>query len=140
MARKSKHIPSVPSAILPSTGKLNFSFEYYDKTSDKYCISCWTKEQIRTAFARLQEICTKSFNQLSKEGRVYHFSEVDWTKTIEKSGFHDSRVNDLQAFHFALLNVNGQKARVYGAYSSGTFYIVWFDLNHEIWSSPLKRT
>lgn len=49
-------------------------------------------------------------------------------------------MNLLEPFHFALLGVNGQLTRVFGAYSSGTFYIVWFDLDHMIWPSELKHT
>ena len=29
------------------SGKIKFSFEYYDTRSDKYCISCWGKEKIK---------------------------------------------------------------------------------------------
>jgi len=71
---------------------------------------------------------------------VYHFAEVDWACTTERSGFPEDAANQMSAFHFALLGVNGQCARVYGAYSENTFYIVWFDRNHEIWPTPLRHT
>lgn len=103
MGKRSKPLFNIPATILSHNSKLNFSFEYYDKTSEKYCISNWSKKQIRNAFLRLQEICTKTFNQLSNERRVYHFGEVDWSKTTQKSGFPDIKVNDLPAYHFALL-------------------------------------
>ena len=135
-----KHNKNVLPSSLPANEKLRFSFEYYDKTSNNYCLSSWKEKQIRDALLRLQDICTKSFNDLTRERKVYHFAEVIWGKTIKKLGFPDNRVNQLSAFHFALLGVNGQKARVYGAYSMGTFYIVWFDLNHEIWPVELKHT
>lgn len=131
---------NVPSPILPANQKLAFSFEYYDNNSTRYCMSKWSESQIREAILRLQNISTKSFNDLTRERGVYHFGEVDWSKTNEKGGFPDWRVNRLPAFHFALLNVNHQLARVFGAYSSGVFYIVWFDLNHQIWPSFLKHT
>lgn len=135
-----KHNGSVPTPDLSSTQKIKFSFEYYDTASTKYCMSCWNQAQVRGALMRLQNICTKSFNDLNRERKVYHFGEVDWSQTIEKDGFPDSRVNCLPPFHFALLGVNSQLTRVYGAYSSGTFYVVWFDLNHEIWPTPLRHT
>lgn len=125
---------------LPVNEKIKFSFEYYDKSSNDYCLSCWGQEYVRSALLRLQEVCTKSFNDLNRERKVYHFREVVWEKTIKKTGFPDSKVNQLSAFHFALLGINNQKARVYGAFSAGTFYIVWFDLNHEIWPVDLKHT
>lgn len=135
-----KHYKGIqPQPSLPANEKIRFSFEYYDKSSTNYCLSCWGQVQIRNALLRLQEICTKSFNDLSRERRVYHFGEVDWEKTTKKSGFPDRRVHQLPAFHFSLLG-NNQKARVYGAYSTGTFYIVWFDLNHDIWPVQLRHT
>lgn len=136
-----KKIKQIPAIDLSQTKKLNFSFEYYDHTSSRYCLSCWSAEDIRNALLRLKEISMKSFNELSNEGRrVYHFGEVDWNKTTEKSGFPDPKVRELPAFHFALLGINSQRARVFGAYSAGTFYIVWFDLNHKVWPSFLKHT
>ncbi len=141
MPKKSKgrdkfFVPQLPDT---SREKLKFSFEYYD-TSNKYCLSSWTKEQIKGSLARLKDISSKSFNLLKQDSRTYHFNEVIWEKTIEKNGFPDQRTKNLAAFHFALLGVNGQLARIYGAYSQGTFYIVWFDLNHDIWPTPLKYT
>lgn len=138
MAKKHKGEQNTTS--LPSNEKLRFSFEYYDRTSNNYCLSSWGQSQIRNTLFRLQDVCTKSFNDLTRERKVYHFGEVVWEKTTKKTGFPDSKVNQLPAFHFALLGINNQKARVYGAYSAGTFYIVWFDLNHEIWPVELKNT
>lgn len=125
---------------LPSNEKIRFSFEYYDKESDEYCLSSWEQKQVRDAILRLQDICTKSFKDLQRERKAYHFGEVVWEKTTKPNGFPDPRIGELPPFHFALLGVNGQKARVYGAYSTGVFYVVWFDLNHEIWPVELKHT
>ena len=139
--RKRKRKTPIPEPTLPKNKPIVFSFEYYDTTNDKYCLSSWAPEQIKKALKRLKEINTKSFNELLHQGsRVYHFGEVIWEKTVKKVGFPDSRVSKFSAFHFALLGVNQQRARVYGAYNEGVFYIVWFDLNHEIWPTFLKHT
>lgn len=122
------------------TIKIKFSFEYYDTTRSDYCISSWEEERIKKTLERLKEVNAKSFNELRKDRRVFHFEEIDWSKTTERGGFNNSNLVLLPAFHFALLGVNNQLARVYGAYSAGIFYIVWFDLEHKIWPSPLKNT
>lgn len=127
-------------AVLSSSQKIKFSFEYYDLSRPEYCLSEWQTEQIKKALERLKDINTKSFLDLRKDRVVYHFGEVIWEKTIEKNGFTDPRLKPMAPFHFSLLNVNGQKTRVYGAYSEGTFYIVWFDLEHIIWPSFLRNT
>lgn len=126
---------------MPSLENLKFSFEFYD-CSGKYCISDWKKEDIQKTLGCLGNINTKSFSELSRDRRVYHFFEVDWKRTIEKRGFPNPRINNLPPFHFALIGVNNQKARVYGAYSgqSRVFYIVWFDLEHKIWPTEKRNT
>lgn len=129
----------VTEPTLPKTQKIKFSFEYYD-TSNKYCLSSWSVDRIKKTLDRLKNVNTKTFNDLRRERYVYHFSEVIWEKTIEKNGFPDSRTKHLPAFHFSLLGVNDQLARVYGVFSEDTFYVVWFDLDHKIWPTPLKNT
>jgi len=123
-----------------SQDKILFSFEFYDTNRNDYCLSVWAQNQIRETLGRLKHLNTKSFRELNKDRRVMHFGEVDWGKTTEKGGFNNPALAFLPPFHFALLGVNGQKARVFGAYSGGIFYIVWFDLEHVIWPSFLRNT
>lgn len=123
-----------------SKEKIKFSFEFYDGASDDYCLSKWPQEQIKNSLLRLKELNGKSFQELRRDSRVLHFGEVDWSKTIKPAGFPDKRANVLPPFHFSLLNVNGQKARVFGAYSAGTFFVVWFDIEHMIWPTFKKNT
>ena len=133
-----KHkIPEPKSA--PSS-KIKFSFEFYDTTSVSYCISKWGQDKIAKSLDRLKDINQKTFNELMRDKAVYHFSQVDWKQTTHKNGFSDDRINSLEPFHFALLGVNGQKARVFGAYADNVFYVVWFDLEHQIWPSFKKNT
>lgn len=135
-----KHRPKVQQVPSTVSQKLKFSFEYYDNSSDKYCLSCWTRDQIRKSLLRIQDICTKTFLELRRDSAQYHFYETEWHKTIKPLGFPNPALKALPSFHFSLLGVNGQKARVFGAYGNDTFYIVWFDLNHEILPVALKHT
>ncbi|CCF83415.1 hypothetical protein [Nitrolancea hollandica] len=132
--------PQVRKSELPDDQHVQFSFKFYDSIRSDYCLSNGTPEQVRTALNRLKEISAKTFKQLQQERRVLHFGEVDWSETREKEGFPDPQANVLSAFHFALLGVNGQLARVYAAWDGTTFYIVWFDLQHHIWPSVLRNT
>jgi len=136
MGKNKKNI-TIPNHILPATN-LRFSFEFYDTSCDKYCLSSWSKEQIAEALKRLKEICDKKFNELHGD-RVLGFKPVDWTQTIEKK-FPSTKANLLEAFHFSLIGINNQKARVYGAYGDNTFFIVWFDIDHKIWPTFKKNT
>lgn len=139
MSHRKPHGKGLPVKI-PEQQSVSFSLEFYDNQDTKYCLSCWGQQYIREALLALKEMSTKSFKDLQRESRVRHFGEVIWEKTTEKDGFPDPRVNELPAFHFSLVGVNNQKARVYGAYQAGIFYIVWFDLEHIIWPSLLKHT
>lgn len=126
-----------PASKLDKIEKIKFSFEHYDLERPEYCLSCWSKEQIQEALKRLKEVNQKTHQELHRDRYVYHFHEVDWDKTDEKTGFKGSLENPYQ---FALLGVNGQLARVFGSYIGGIFYIVWFDLNHKVSPSHLKHT
>ncbi len=121
--------------------KVTFSFEFYDTVGDAYCISCWSKDHTKLALQRLGDINAKTFMELKAQGETLHFHEVDWAKTIEKSGLpaNAACLND-NPWQIALLSVNGQKTRVFGSYMSDVFYIVWFDLHHAIWPVKLKHT
>lgn len=137
MASKTKISIPDPAEKLKSVGKIKFSFEYYDLKRPEYCLSGWTNDQIKDSLARLKEINEKTHNELHQQRSVYHFHEVDWDKTKEKSGFPMILENPYQ---FALLGVNGQLARVFGSYVGGVFYIVWFDLTHCVSPSKMKNT
>lgn len=121
--------------------ELVFSFKHYDTSSNTpYCLSEWAQTQIKDALTRLGEINKKSFSELLQQSRIYRFHEVDWSKTTQPTGFPGTALDQLSPFQFELLGVNSGKARVFGAYQNGIFYIVWFDLNHKIWPSLLKHT
>lgn len=119
----------------PPEEQINFSFRYYDTRNNKYCISCWEKHLIAKALNALKDISNKTYGEINHSRTTYHFYPVRWEQTIEKSGFPCRGANELEAFHFALVGVNGQLARVYGSLYKNTFYIIWFDLNHIIWPS-----
>jgi len=115
MTHKKSNVNQLP--VNYSNHPIRFSFEYYDGT--RYCLSRWSQQQINSALLRLAEINKKSFNEMRQQSIVMHFGDVRWEKTIEPQGFPKSGKDN--AFHFALLNVNGQKARVYGQYFNGVF-------------------
>ena len=131
---------SVPVPVIPSNSQLSFSFEFYDTTDDAYCLSKFSSDQVKLSMKRLKEVSAKTFNEMQRQKAVLHFGEVIWSKTIKPNGFEQPALEGLEPFHFALLGVNGQLTRVFGAYGSNVFYVVWFDLEHKIWPSKLRNT
>jgi len=129
----------IPEHKVNEKEKLTFSFEFYDK-SGKYCLSKFEKTDIPLTIERLQQLNEKTILEILRDKKVLHFHEVHWELTTEKKGFPFKKANEYDPFQFSLLGVNSQKARVYGAYGGGIFYIVWFDLEHQIWPSFKKHT
>ncbi|MFI5270941.1 MAG: hypothetical protein ACHQT9_02760 [Candidatus Saccharimonadales bacterium] len=122
---------------------LNFSFQYYDTAKgNKYCLSEWSKEDVKYTLSRLREMCTKPLSEIVRDRSSYHFYETDWNKTIFKGGFPSriGQLNKLAPFHFSIIGLNSTKARVFGAQYKSTFYIAWFDYDHEILPVKLKNT
>lgn len=115
-----------------------FSFRYYDTNSenDKWCMSCWNKNEIKTALKQLKEINQNKRTTL--KGRAWHFHPVIWKETIYPKGFTNSLLGEMEAWQIALPSVKQSLTRVFGVVAKNIFYIVWFDLNHDIWLS--KKT
>lgn len=140
MSRK-RHKDRVKKADIDwGSRKLNFSFGFYEETHKEYTLQSWSKEQILMTILRFKQICSKTLNEMKQGRRTLHFHEVFWESTIEKKGFTNPTANLYHAFQFALLGVSEKGARVYGFLDTGTFYIVWFDLDHKIWPTFPKYT
>jgi hypothetical protein len=140
MAPKNRNARPLPTPQVPLNLRLRFSFEHYDTTSDRYCLSRFSSDEVRSTLGRLSEVNKLTYNEIRQKGRVYHFHDVDWSRTSERGGFPNEALAGLEAFQFAILGVNNQRARVYGALYENTFYIVWFDRDHVITPSAKKGT
>jgi len=48
MGKKNKHKKniSIPEPIIPEEKRIKFSFRFYDRSQDCYCISNWEKDKI----------------------------------------------------------------------------------------------
>jgi hypothetical protein len=139
MAKNNNKGIQIPDLTPP--GKLSLSFEYYDDQAVRsYCLSKWQETEIALTLTRLKQVCQNNFHELCRQAKVYHFHPVDWSKTNEKDGFPNKSLKELDAYQFSILGVNNQKARVYGAYYKGIFFVVWFDYDHKITPSILKNT
>jgi|SRR6266496_1785009 len=138
-AKKKGGSPGVHYTV-PGSQKIVFSFEFYNSNSSDFCLSEFSCDQIKLTLQRLKDVNGKTYHELSQGGGVMHFHQVYWPKTTCPKGFEVVALESLEPFQFALLGVNGQKARVYGALGSGVFYIVWFDLEHKITPSFKKHT
>ena len=137
MAQKNKDlkIPAPPQ----TPQKLAFSFQFYDdRDESKYCLSAWEQTEIKMALKRLKEISALNHNEMQQRSRVLHFHAVDWSQASETK--FPNGAPSKEAYQFSLQGINGQKARVFGAYYQGVFHIVWFDREHSVWPTELKNT
>lgn len=134
-----KSNPVISEPKIDKKEKLTFSFEFYDR-SGKYCLSKFEKTDIPLAIERLQQLNEKTLLEILRGKKVWHFHEVYWEMTTERGGFPSKKANEYSPFQFSLVGVNNQKARVYGALGGGIFYIVWFDLEHQVWPTFKKNT
>ena len=139
MAKRRNSDKIIPEPQLPKDITIKFSFRCYDDTG-RYCLSKWEKDDVSLALQRLKEINCKTYNELHQSRFAFSFHPVNWATTTEKDGYSDNFLKDMEPFQIAILGVNNQKARMYGALKENTFYIVWFDLEHKITPSALKHT
>jgi len=86
-------------------------------------------------------MCSKPIIEM-KGRKTYHFYPTNWSSTAYKDGFPGplDALNALEPFHFGIVGLNNQRARIFGALSGSTFYIAWFDYEHDIIPVALSHT
>lgn len=118
--------------------KLRFSFLLYENHS-KYCLSSFSQADVRRTLNWLKVLCNLSFDDLKSDRRKYKFNEIFWHRTNEPNGFSDKSLKDNEVYELVLFNVNNRRARLFGIPYGNTYYIVWFDYNHEVTKARKPR-
>lgn len=111
---------------------LKISFQFY-ADHPKYCLSEWPKETLRPALRELKSLCLKHPSELvPTTGNQQAFHPVFWPSSNEPKGFQIAELENEDVFSVGLRSLNHNAARIFGIFLTDTFYIVWFDFNHDV--------
>lgn len=120
---------------------IRFSFKHLDLRHHQFPIrsrSC-TKAYFIKLLERLQAVCTMETEQFKKlYNDTIRNHPIRWEETTKPNGFDhlNEQLRGCEPYQFAI--TRNKHGRVYGFVIDFTFYIVWLDPQHLLYSK--KRT
>lgn len=113
---------------------VNFSFKYLQTDHEKFVCSAHDAGYYLEVFKRIKDVCTIKKMELMQSGsKALRFHKINWDDTTEDGfGFpNEEQVVDTP-YQFSISS--NEHGRVHGFFILTTFYIVWLDKNHALYS------
>ena len=118
---------------------LTVSFRYLDTTKDKFSLSLGDADFFADVFGRLKainQITKDQFIALQSTGKNWRLHRIDWNGTehpvsVPSFGLPAPLAADENAWQFMTSKSTG---RVHGFLVSDTFFVVWLDPQHNLYS------
>lgn len=122
----------IPSPASPSPEKVNLSFEYYEPGGD-FCLSRCSKDEIRGYKDCVRKLSSMEWNEvLRSSGKGENKAGLAFTPYSDnalKGVTRPSRIDP--GLQICAVRASG-KMRLFGFRIRQTYYILWYDRNHEI--------
>ncbi|MDE0332632.1 MAG: hypothetical protein OXL41_12250 [Nitrospinae bacterium] len=135
--RLARSIP--PASPPPDADSLRFSFKYLDLVGNaKFSIERCRDGYLKTFLERLRDLSRLTAKEFrTSRSRALRSHAIDFSETTEPQGFHalNEQLRAEQAWQFQL--TANEHGRVHGILLLDTFYVVWIDLDHELY--PARR-
>lgn len=133
--RLAETIPSVQP--LPDADTLRFSFKHLDLTGNaKFSLTRCRDGYLKTLLERLRDLSRLTAKEFrTSRSSALRSHPIDFSETTEPQGFHtlNEQLRSEQAWQFQL--TANEYGRVHGILLLDTFYVVWIDPDHELYSS-----
>lgn len=117
---------------------LHFSFKYFDIYHKKFSIEKCQPENFIKFIERLKGICQLNLNEFRQlySNKSIRAHLIKWHETTEPHGFQcfnsNDQLKDSPCFQFSI--TANKHGRVMGFLVSNIFHIVWFDVEHLLYS------
>jgi len=116
-----------------ATELINFSFKYLDNQHHKFTYGSHNGGYFVEVINRIKEICKLTkLELLANRSAALRAHPITWNSTSEERfGFpkEDEIVDTPYQFSIA----SNEHGRVHGFFIYNTFYVVWFDKNHQLY-------
>lgn len=133
--RLAETIPSVQP--LPDADTLRFSFKHLDLTGNaKFSLTRCRDGYLKTLLERLRDLSRLTAKEFrTSRSSALRSHPIDFSETTEPQRFHtlNEQLRSEQAWQFQL--TANEHGRVHGILLLDTFYVVWIDPDHELYSS-----
>lgn len=122
--------PPVPE-VRPAK-PVSVSFWYID-VGRKFCLSLCTRDEVKGYASCLQKLTKRTWAQVletgGKQGKKTGLAYTPYSDSVLRKV---TRPPDLsEELQISAVRAS-DKARLFGAYDDGVYYVLWFDRNHEI--------
>lgn len=118
-----------------ATELINFSFKYLDGSHNKFNFHFYASDYFCEVLNRAKDISGWTKQEvLSNRSASLRAHPIEWSDTSEVSGFNFPRHEEIidTPYQFAVsVNAHG---RIHGLFIYNTFYIVWLDKDHRLYS------
>ena len=132
--RLARSIP--PASPPPDAESLRFSFKYLDLVGNaKFSLERCRDGYLKTFLERLRDLSRLTAKEFrTNRSSALRAHPIDFSETTEPRGFRalNQQLRAEQAWQFQL-TVN-EHGRIHGILLLDTFYVVWIDPDHELYS------
>lgn len=140
--KKARGIPE-PHEIPINQRPIRFSFKHLDSTNQKFhCENC-TAEYFRRLLETLQRYSTWRVEQFTEQNNNDHRHLIDFPTTSEPNGFQGIPNADSDQFGYYdgwEIGIYPEQPwcvwRAHGILIDDTFFVVWLDPNHVLFTIP----
>jgi hypothetical protein len=133
--REKKHQGKIPEKTDVATVGLNFSFKYLElqKKPRKFSLEYTGDGYTETLLQRLKDMSGLSVPEFM-HSRSLRTHPIDFSKTSQPQGFSHlpDQLRDKEPWQFQL--TGNEHGRVHGLLIDETFYLVWLDPSHKLYS------
>ncbi len=115
--------------------ELRFSFKYFDASDPEICPSSFSENYTQILMERLKALSAwkvqEFINSRSKSLRAHQHA---WERTSRPKGFQHlpEHLRSYPGWQFQLSS--NEHGRVHGFFIGETFYVVWLDRDHRLYS------
>jgi hypothetical protein len=125
----------IPHVSQPKDLPIKFSFKYIDLFHTTFRVEDCGKNYLEKFLVRLRDLCGISIQEFrSNKSSAIRAHRIDWEDTSEKEGFRylNDQLKLEEAWQFEISK--SEHGRVHGILLEETFYVVWLDPLHNLYS------
>jgi hypothetical protein len=113
----------------------NFSLKYLDDQHENFNYTVHDGTYFCEVFTRLKNLCSLTKQELlSNRSSALRAHPIDWKDTSQEKGFNFPHYDQIVDVPYQFTVSANEYGRIHGFFIYNTFYIVWLDKDHNLYS------
>ena len=118
-----------------ATELINFSFKYLDGEHAKFSYKPYSAGYFCEVLKRAKDISGWTKQELlSNRSSSLRAHPIEWIQTSEANGFNFPKYEEIVDTPYQFAVSGNEHGRIHGFFIYNTFYIVWLDRDHQLYS------